>query len=89
LLTYFIRWTPPSPYDLQDNDRTRAFPQVNTFEINTNLKKSSFSISVDHNSIKINPLKMEFLPNNIYKSSSYHTGNTLRLHYKAQPVNAV
>jgi hypothetical protein len=27
--------------------------------------------------------------NNIYKSSPYLTGNTLRLHYKAQPVNAV
>jgi hypothetical protein len=26
---------------------------------------------------------------NIYKSSSYLTGNTLRLRYKAQPVNAV
>jgi hypothetical protein len=27
--------------------------------------------------------------NNIYKSSPYLTGNTLRRHYKAQPVNAV
>jgi hypothetical protein len=27
--------------------------------------------------------------NNIYKFSSYLTGNTSRLHYKAQPVNAV
>jgi hypothetical protein len=27
--------------------------------------------------------------NNIYKSSPYLTGNTLRLGYKAQPVNAV
>jgi hypothetical protein len=26
---------------------------------------------------------------NIYKFSSYLTGNTLRLRYKAQPVNAV
>jgi hypothetical protein len=37
----------------------------------------------------INPLKTEFLHNFIYKSSPYVTGNTLRLHYKAQPVNAV
>jgi hypothetical protein len=27
--------------------------------------------------------------NNIYKFSAYFTGNTLRLRYKAQPVNAV
>jgi hypothetical protein len=34
-------------------------------------------------------LETEFLLNNIYKFSSYLTGNTLRHHYKAQPVNAV
>jgi hypothetical protein len=34
----------------------------------------------------INPLKTEFLLNNIYKSSSYLTRNTLRLRYKAQPL---
>jgi hypothetical protein len=34
-------------------------------------------------------LKTELLLNNIYKSSSYLTGNTPRLPYKAQPVNAV
>jgi hypothetical protein len=38
---------------------------------------------------ELNHLKTEFLLNNIYKSSSYLTGNTLRLYYKAQPVNAV
>jgi hypothetical protein len=27
--------------------------------------------------------------NNIYRYSPYLTGNTLRLHYRAQPVNAV
>jgi hypothetical protein len=37
----------------------------------------------------INPLKTEFVLNNIQKFSLYLTGNTLRLHYKAQPVNAV
>jgi hypothetical protein len=37
----------------------------------------------------LNSLKTEYLLNNIYKFSSYLTGNTLRLHYKAQPVNAV
>jgi hypothetical protein len=37
----------------------------------------------------VNPLKTGFLLNNIYESSPYLTGNTLRLHYKAQPVNAV
>jgi hypothetical protein len=37
----------------------------------------------------INPLKAEFLRNNIHKSSPYLTGNTLLLRYKAQPVNAV
>jgi hypothetical protein len=40
-------------------------------------------------SVLLSPLKPGFLLNNIYKSSSYLTGNTLRLHYKAQPVNAV
>jgi hypothetical protein len=29
------------------------------------------------------------LPNNIYEFSSYLTGNTLRLRYKAQPGNVV
>jgi hypothetical protein len=37
----------------------------------------------------INPLKTEFLNKFIYKLSSYLTGNTLHLRYKAQPVNAV
>jgi hypothetical protein len=37
----------------------------------------------------INPLKTEFLLNDVYKSSPYLTGKTLRLRYKAQPVNAV
>jgi hypothetical protein len=31
----------------------------------------------------------EFLLKNIYNFSSYLTGNTLRLRYKDQPVNAV
>jgi hypothetical protein len=39
--------------------------------------------------IGLNPLKTEFFLNNIYKFSVYLTGNTLRLHYKAQPVNAI
>jgi hypothetical protein len=39
--------------------------------------------------IILNPLKTEFRLSEIYKFSSYLTGNTLRLHYKAQPVNAV
>jgi hypothetical protein len=38
---------------------------------------------------ELNPIKTEFLLNNIYKSRPYLTGNTLRLHYNAQPVNAV
>jgi hypothetical protein len=37
----------------------------------------------------INPLKKEFSLNFIQKFSSYLTGNTLRLRYKAQPINAV
>jgi hypothetical protein len=37
----------------------------------------------------LNTLKTEFLLNNTYKFSSYLTGNTLRLSYKAKPVNAV
>jgi hypothetical protein len=36
-----------------------------------------------------NPLKIYCLLNSTYKFSSYLTGNTLRLRYKAQPVNAV
>jgi hypothetical protein len=39
--------------------------------------------------VVFNPLKTEFLRNNIYKFSLYLTGNTLPLHFKAQPVNAV
>jgi hypothetical protein len=39
--------------------------------------------------MNINPLETEFLLNNIYESSSYLTGSTSRLGYKAQPVNAV
>jgi hypothetical protein len=38
---------------------------------------------------RANTLKTALLLNNIYKSSPYLTGNTLRLRYKAQPVNAV
>jgi hypothetical protein len=37
----------------------------------------------------LSQLKPDIHPNNIYKFSSYPTGNTLRLRYKAQPVNAV
>jgi hypothetical protein len=42
-----------------------------------------------HFSVSINPLKTEFIHNFIYKFSLYVTGNTLRLRYKDQPVNAV
>jgi hypothetical protein len=38
---------------------------------------------------KLNPLRNEFLLNNIYKFSPYLTGNTLRLRYRDQSVNAV
>jgi hypothetical protein len=34
-------------------------------------------------------LKAEFLTNTVQKFSPYLTGNTLRLRYKCQPVNAV
>jgi hypothetical protein len=37
----------------------------------------------------IKPSDTAFLLNNIHNLSSYLTGNTLRLCYKAQPVNAV
>jgi hypothetical protein len=37
----------------------------------------------------VKPLKIEFLISNIYKFSSYLTGNTLRHRYKAKPVNTV
>jgi hypothetical protein len=39
--------------------------------------------------VNFNPLKTEFPLNYIYKFSPYLTGNTFRLHYKAQPVNDV
>jgi hypothetical protein len=42
-----------------------------------------------HVLVVVNPLKTEFLLSDIYRSSLYLTGNTLRLHYRAQPVNAV
>jgi hypothetical protein len=37
----------------------------------------------------VNPLKTELFLNNVKKFSSYLTGNTSRLRYKEQPVNAV
>jgi hypothetical protein len=37
----------------------------------------------------INLLQTEILSSHIYKFSSNLTGNTLRLRYKAQPINAV
>jgi hypothetical protein len=37
----------------------------------------------------VNLFKPEVLLNDIKEFSSYLTGNTLRLQYKAQPVNAV
>jgi hypothetical protein len=40
-------------------------------------------------SVIFNPLKGEFILNNVQKLSSYLTGNTLRLLYNDQPVNAV
>jgi hypothetical protein len=39
--------------------------------------------------VYFNALKTEFNLNELYKFSPYLTGNTLRLRYKAQPVNAV
>jgi hypothetical protein len=50
---------------------------------------SALLVSQSTGRVSINPLKTEFIHNFIYKFSSYLTGNTLRLHYKAQPVNAV
>jgi hypothetical protein len=48
----------------------------------------------DHHAVYVpisafSSLKTEFLLNNIYKYSSYLTGNILRLYYIAQPVNAI
>jgi hypothetical protein len=40
-------------------------------------------------SLTLNPLHTEILLNNIYEFGPHLTGNALRLHYKAQPVNAV
>jgi hypothetical protein len=51
-----------------------------------------YTISIpNHCSVpgSLNPLKIEFIHSFIYKSSSYLTGNTLRLHYKAQPGNSI
>jgi hypothetical protein len=45
------------------------------------------TFSVDKNSS--NPLTTEFLKNFIQECSPYLIGNTLRLRYKAQPINAV
>jgi hypothetical protein len=39
--------------------------------------------------VNTEPSETAFLLHNIYKLSSYLTRNTLRLHYKAQPVNVV
>jgi hypothetical protein len=38
--------------------------------------------------IRFNTLRTGYIPNNIYKLSSYLTGNTLTLHYTFQAVNA-
>jgi hypothetical protein len=37
----------------------------------------------------LNPLKTKYVLSSIWEFSSYLTGNTLRLNYKVQPVNAV
>jgi hypothetical protein len=52
--------------------------------IGTTVARSAPLILIISKNIRLNPLKTF-----VYKSSSYLTGNTLRLHYKAQPVNAV
>jgi hypothetical protein len=39
--------------------------------------------------LAFNPLKSELHLNNIYKYSSNGTGNSLRLHHKGQPLNAL
>jgi hypothetical protein len=55
----------------------------------TNILFNFLSRTIPRAAICLTLLKIEFLLNNIYKSSSYLTGNTSRNRYKAQPVNAV
>jgi hypothetical protein len=52
------------------------------------LETSPFACLERHTEV-VNPLKIEFIRINTYKSSSYLTGNILRLRCRAQPVNAV
>jgi hypothetical protein len=52
----------------------------------TGLESKSHCAGKDQHQFR--SLKSELL-NSVYKFSSYLTGNTLRLGYKAQPVNAV
>jgi hypothetical protein len=55
-----------------------------------NAKSDTLSVSLTVILVQgLKPLKTAFLLYNIYKFSSYLTGNTLRHRYKAQPVNAV
>jgi hypothetical protein len=49
--------------------------------------KHRFSILAAY--INVIPLKPEAHANSVLKFSPYLTGNTLRLRYKSQPVNAV
>jgi hypothetical protein len=47
------------------------------------------SINIHYLRASYLPFKIEFILNKIQKFSLYLTGNTLRLRYKAPPVNAV
>jgi hypothetical protein len=52
-----------------------------------NMMFLNFNISINMMFLNFKPLKTEFLPHNIYKFSSYLTGNITSL--QSQPVNAV
>jgi hypothetical protein len=62
-------------------------PDILKYECRDSCQSKDFIPS--RNALLFTPLKTEFLHNFINKSSLYLTGNSLRLRYKAQPVNAV
>jgi hypothetical protein len=76
---------------LQSNVFLRVFRVkiLNAFFFRSFYTSFLYHLSGFNHRSHFNPLKTEFLPNNIYKSSSYLTGDISRLHYQAQPVNAV
>jgi hypothetical protein len=85
-------WDIPAPYQCPTNSSCLIIIIIiikrrNSLEISAPAH-ICLLIFVKLSSNYINLLETQILLNSIWKASSYLTGNTLRLRYKAQPVNA-